>query len=78
MKAAIEQSFIKGIFWGDWVADYRFGGSKDGSLSPQYKPSELVLREYFQGNMTLAVKPQVKSEHVMFCEACHDESQIDL
>jgi hypothetical protein len=34
MKAAFEHPSIKGIFWGDWIADYRFGGTKDGSLSP--------------------------------------------
>jgi hypothetical protein len=34
LEAVIKHADIKGIFWGDWVADHRFGGLGDGSLSP--------------------------------------------
>lgn len=78
MKAALQHPSINGIFWGDWVADYRFGGTKDGSLSPQYKPSEIVLRKYYQGTMDIPQKPEAKTEHVMFCKSCHNEAEIDL
>jgi hypothetical protein len=49
LSAVSNHEKIVGIFWGDWVADHNFGGEKDGSLSPQLKPSELVLREFFGG-----------------------------
>lgn len=69
---------IIGIFWGDWVADHRFGGVKDGSLSPQFKPSELVLREFFGGEKVLPEKKEGDSENKMYCKYCHESSQIDL
>ena len=78
MKAATQHPVIKGIFWGDWIADYRFGGEKDGSLSPQYKPSELVLREYYQGKIDLPAKPEEATDHIMFCKSCHNQAEIDL
>lgn len=78
MEALKSHHEVKGIFWGDWVADHRFGGTSDGSLSPQLKPSELVLREYYGGEQSLPKKIEEKSEHILYCMDCHSESEFDL
>ena len=78
LQAVQNNERIQGIFWGDWVADHRFGGHKDGSLSPQHKPSELVLREFFGGERHIPPKTEGDSEHKMYCKECHEASEIDL
>jgi len=76
-----KNSKVKGIFWGDWVADSNFGGDKDISLSPQLKEAELVLREEFGGVKELP-KVEIKTggdkEEVnrMYCKWCPDD--VDL
>jgi hypothetical protein len=78
LQAVYDHEKIFGIFWGDWVADHRFGGKRDGSLSPQLKPSELVLREFFGGEKSLPDLGDSQSEHKMYCKHCHDHTEIDL
>lgn len=79
LEAVKTHAEIDGIFWGDWVADYKFGGEKDGSLSPQMKPAEQVLRKYYGGELDDKSRQiENASEHKLYCKDCHAANEIDL
>lgn len=41
-------SWFKGLFWWNWVSDNAYGGINTGCMTPSYKPSENVIREWYQ------------------------------
>ena len=43
------QSIVKGIFIWDWSSDPNAGGMGDGDYTPQNKPAEKVMQQYFLG-----------------------------
>jgi len=44
-----EQHWFGGVFWWNWLTDAGFGGSENYCYSPQFKPTENILRDYFGG-----------------------------
>eukprot|EP01122_Echinamoeba_exundans_P011688 TRINITY_DN4733_c0_g1_i1.p1 TRINITY_DN4733_c0_g1~~TRINITY_DN4733_c0_g1_i1.p1 ORF type:complete len:384 (+),score=37.28 TRINITY_DN4733_c0_g1_i1:19-1170(+) len=40
-------SWFHGMYWWCWFSDPAMGGSKDDCITPQYKPAETVLREFY-------------------------------
>ena len=45
-----KEKHIKGFFWWAWNSDPYFGGMEDMCISPQYKLSEYILRNYYGGD----------------------------
>ena len=41
-------TWFKGIFWWNWVSDNAYGGNDTGCMTPSYKPSENVIRYYYE------------------------------
>ena len=67
--------YIRGVFWGDWLADTRFGGKKDAGPTPQFKEAELVLREYYGGEKAVPEKTEefevYSSRSRQYCGYCN-------
>merc|ERR1712228_702440 len=41
-------SWFKGMFWWNWLSDNAYGGVDTGCMTPSYKPSEDVIRKYYE------------------------------
>jgi hypothetical protein len=42
--------WFAGVFWWNWLADPAFGGKSNFCYSPQFKPTEDILRKEFGGD----------------------------
>ena len=39
--------WFMGVFWWNWTPDFAYGGKDDNCMTPQWKPAESVLRQYY-------------------------------
>ena len=52
MRALSTQHWFAGLLWWKWSADPSQGGTCDTDYTPHGKPAEVVVKKWFQGNMS--------------------------
>lgn len=67
-QAATELDFVKGIIFGDWVADILYGSANDVTYSVQKKQGEKTIRELFGGTYRQIDAPEGKVEYRLNCD----------
>lgn len=53
LVAMTKYEWFEGVFWWNWDSDAAFGGDGNSCMDPKYKPTESLLREWYQ-----ATEPQ--------------------
>jgi hypothetical protein len=46
-----ETTWIRGMYWWKWPTDLNIGGATDGSFTPNGKPAEEVIRQWYRGRL---------------------------
>eukprot|EP01084_Bolivina_argentea_P035512 65865_1 len=47
LTAMSKYEWFEGIFWWNWASDAAFGGDGNSCMDPKYKPTENLLREWY-------------------------------
>ena len=61
-KSFAKEKFIKGFFWWAWNSDPYYGGKEDSCISPQYKISEMVIRDLYHSNNSMIFEPEKRAK----------------
>jgi len=60
-QAALEtfgfEEWFKGVFWWNWATDAAFGGWNNSCMTPSYKPTESLLREWYDATEPIPNPP---------------------